>query len=141
MKEYFNYIDGKIYWKVRLSNRHKIGDEAASKHNKGYLATRIHGKAYLVHHVVWIMHNGPIPDGLEIDHFNGIRTDNRIENLRVMTRKENSQNTRHSKGVYWAHWTKRWRVCPQINGKQKHIGYFDNYDEARQAYLTEKNLT
>lgn len=60
--------------------------------NSGYISnsTKIGGK--LQHRIVWETFNGQIPDGLEIDHLNTIRTDNRLENLRVCTKSENMLN-------------------------------------------------
>ena len=49
-------------------------------------------KQFRVHRLVYEAFNGPIPDGMEIDHINTVRDDNRLVNLRCVTRKENCNN-------------------------------------------------
>ncbi|MCR1833101.1 HNH endonuclease [Oceanobacillus caeni] len=58
----------------------------------GYLIIKIKGKQFKAHRIVYAMHYGYFPDG-ELDHINRVRDDNRIENLRLATRKENTLNT------------------------------------------------
>lgn len=62
----------------------------------GYKACKLvlngYKKMVRLHRIVWISKNGPIPDGLMIDHINRNRIDNRIENLRLVNSKENAQN-------------------------------------------------
>ena len=60
----------------------------------GYLYCWHEGKRKLHHRVVWEQANGPIPAGSDIDHINGDRADNRLENLRLATRQENMQNAK-----------------------------------------------
>lgn len=61
------------------------------------------GKKYYVHRLVWIAFNGQIPEGLQVNHINEVKTDNRLSNLNLMTAKENtnwgSRNERISKPV------------------------------------------
>src|SRR5699024_11445694 len=60
---------------------------------------------------IWEMHHGKIPEGMEIDHINGIRDDNRIDNLRLVTSRTNDTNRAKSKantsGVVGVCWDKR----------------------------------
>lgn len=61
--------------------------------NHGYLmSTGRGGQNYLMHRVVWEACVGPIPDGLVINHKNGVKTDNRLTNLEVVTRAENNRH-------------------------------------------------
>lgn len=78
--------------------RYKSGDPIGSRDARedGYacirIGTRKSSKLILMHRAVWMYHNGEIPKGLQIDHINHDRSDNRIENLRLATNATNSQN-------------------------------------------------
>jgi hypothetical protein len=73
-----------------LVEKRTIVTGAVSK--AGYMRIRINGKVDYVHRVIWEHCNGPIPKGMHIDHINGIKSDNRIVNLRMVTPLENVQN-------------------------------------------------
>ena len=65
---------------------------------RGYIRLVINGKMIFEHRHVWEKHNGPIPDGYVIHHINGVRHDNRIENLEAMKRRDHSVH--HSPVIY-----------------------------------------
>lgn len=93
----YNHKTGILTWKVRAANCVKIGEEAGFKHGmEGYRCVCVNRKCYQVHRLCWEIENGDIPEGMEIDHINGVRDDNRIDNLRLVTKKENLKN----KGMY-----------------------------------------
>lgn len=73
-----------------ISCRKKGAEAGTSKGNHGYNMYK--GKP--LHNVVWILHNGSIPEGRVIDHKNGIINDNRIDNLRLCTRTQNNHNAK-----------------------------------------------
>ena len=81
------------------------------------------------------------PTGLDIDHINGNKLDNRIKNLRITTRSQNLQNQRidrhHTKsgirGVAWFSRDSKWRAYVNKDGKQHHLGYFESLEDAAQA--------
>lgn len=58
----------------------------------GYYQVRNYGKLFLVHRVIWELENGPIPDGMFVDHMDQDKLNNRLENLRLVTRAGNNQN-------------------------------------------------
>lgn len=101
-----------------------------------------------LHRFKWEIFNGPIPNGLVIDHINGDRLDNRLSdieednNLRLVNNSHNSHNIKvkmsgcSSKfvGVYWDKPRNKWRVASQITGKNHFIGRFDTEEEAAHAY-------
>lgn len=114
----------------------------ASVSKKGALAGSIFAKAYLAHRVAWAIHTGQWPKG-EIDHINGNRTDNRICNLRDVSKAENQRNAARRKdntsgfaGVY-KH-KNRYVAHIRIEGVQKVIGRFDTALEAHNFRQVEK---
>lgn len=81
------------------------------------------------------------PSGMDVDHINHDGLDNRRENLRVVTRRQNSQNLRgkpdcSSKypGVSWVKALSKWEAQAQVDGKKKHLGRFASEFEAARAY-------
>jgi hypothetical protein len=109
LQSLFDYdsINGGLYWKVRNGLRKTIGKRFGCLEKKsGYRKGTIQSKQYREHRLVWVYNNGDIPLGLEIDHDNadGPKDDNRIQNLRISTHKQNMQNSKSNikqyKGVY-----------------------------------------
>ena len=72
--------------------KNKFGNVIGTKKLNGYITVTLNGKQLLAHRIVWEAFNGEIPEGMEIDHINAIRNDNRLENLRLTTPKENRNN-------------------------------------------------
>jgi hypothetical protein len=107
--------------------------------NNGYAyrKTRVDGKTRLVY-----MHRdllGLVPgDGLQADHINGDKLDNRRANLRVCTNAQNGQNlhNRPYRGTSWDAPTNRWRARAKLNGKQHHLGLFVTREEAAAVAAT-----
>ena len=135
LRKVFTYVDGFLYWKIKPAACVAIGDQAGTaKGNNGYCRIQYKGSTYLVHRLVWIWHGNKLEDQMEIDHINRIREDNRIKNLRQVTRAENLAN---QKGLLvsfcpsvksknkWKAYTKQ---C--LSQKQKHLGYYRTREEA-----------
>lgn len=134
----FEYADGKLLWKVKRARCVKVGEEAGSLHD-GYVRLHLTGMGgkMFAHNIVWEMFHGPIPDGQMVDHINGDRSDNRIENLRLVTRSQNAMNQKLRKNsksgvknVTWYPSHNSWLVKLVVNGKRKHIGYFKDLELA-----------
>lgn len=88
------YTEGTLAWAVAPRRGVSIGKQIGRVTTNGYVRVTYRGRNYGVHRLVWEFHNGEIPEGYEVDHLNGVRTDNRIENLRLATRSQNSMNHR-----------------------------------------------
>jgi hypothetical protein len=118
------------------------GLPVGSAHKDGYLAVQVGPKKYLAHRLAWLYVFGLFPPN-EIDHRNGIRTDNRIANLRVATKPENQQNRALRNGRLGIDYHKgrgRWRARITVAGVVHCLGYFTEQDAAQAAYLRAKKL-
>ncbi|CAI1720970.1 Uncharacterised protein [Serratia grimesii] len=87
-----------LVWKRPLANRVKIGSAAGTLGKDGYWSVQVKGKKLAAHRVLWWLLRGEIPTGLCIDHVDGNRGNNRLENLRLCTRAQNNRNTRKRTG-------------------------------------------
>jgi hypothetical protein len=88
----YDYATGNLLWRVRKSPRNPVGSVAGHLHGTGYVKVRIDYKNYSAHRIVWLWHHGVWPTYM-IDHINGDRADNRIENLRDVSQSINCRNT------------------------------------------------
>lgn len=135
--------------KIRLAQRHNVDDRAdfliTGGNNEGYCRVSFDSKRYLAHRVAWIYVHGKWPE-LDIDHINGNKSDNRLENLRAVNRTTNLENLRKPKGENTASGflgvtvrnKHRYVAKIQVNKKSIHIGIFDTATEAHAAYLVVK---
>lgn len=148
--QYFRYEDGKIYWIAKTnfhSHNTKIWFEAGTNNGCGYKRVMVNGKHTMVHHIVWEMHNGEIPEGMEIDHADHDRQNNRIENLRLVSRAINMQNKSIYKnnstgacGVSYRKDTGKWRAIITVNKRKIYIGNYISFEEALSARLEAERL-
>lgn len=132
----FTYKNGSLYNKIPLQGR-TVNKKVGKNHISGYRTLLINNRIYSEHRIIWIYHFGNIPKGLEIDHINRIKDDNRIENLRLVTHQENTFN-KISNGYYWNLSKQKWHACIRINNKLITLGFFNKEEEARSAYLEAK---
>jgi hypothetical protein len=147
LREYFRYDDttGRFYW-IKNKHRATAGSLAGTLSNEGYLMLTLSRKKYSAHRVAWLFANGHWPKQ-HIDHINGIRSDNRICNLRDVSNKENLHNIRGpyssnktSKylGVHFCKTSKKWVSQIHANGKKTKIGQYDCEELAHESYIAEK---
>jgi hypothetical protein len=109
----------------------------------GYVKIQLGSLKRRAHRLAWLFVHGEEALG-QIDHINGDKSDNRIENLRVVTNQENQQNVKHARansktgilGVVRV--GRRFGAYIWHNGGQRYIGAFDSTEQASQAYFTKK---
>lgn len=135
---------GLFTWIAR-SGTAKAGAACVALDGGGYIQIRINRRAYKAHRLAWLYVHGKWPDKF-IDHINGVRTDNRLSNLREVDALLNQQNQRHSQGasrsgllgVSWHKPTGKWRARISVNKTAIHLGSFDSAEEAHAVYLAAK---
>lgn len=138
----FEYRNGRLFSRFKSSHI-SVGDEVGSVCGAhGYVMIGHGGRLLKAHRVVWELFNGPIPSGYEIDHINGRRDDNRIENLRCVTRADNTRNRcipkNNSTGTMGvkARANGKYQAVVDFEKKRIHLGTFENIDLAIAARLS-----
>jgi hypothetical protein len=121
--------------------KRRLGNPAGYLGHSGYFEVEILKLKMMAHRIVWILCKGNIPDGMTIDHSNGNRSDNRIENLQLMSYSANNRarnglsknNTSAYVGVYWHKPAHKWMATCHRE-KRIHLGYFNSPIRAARAY-------
>lgn len=135
---------GMFFWKKAPSGR-LPNQKAGGKDREGYIRIRIDNVKYAAHRLAWMYVHGDFPKNF-IDHINGIKSDNRICNIRDVTRSENMQNINRPQGknaylgVHLRKKNSKYQAKIGINGKQINLGDFSTAEEARNAYLDAKKI-
>jgi hypothetical protein len=140
LHELFEYReDGALVWKVQKAQRTQVGSVAGWQnqdvHGQRYMNVEVDGRAHKLHRLVFLWHHGYLPS--RIDHIDGNRLNNCIENLRPATASQNAMNGKHrvnntsgAKNVTHDKRSNKWRVLLQVCGKPKSLGYFDDFELA-----------
>ena len=127
---------GEFTWIKTRAGTALAGSIAGNIHIKGYRIISIFGKLYKAHRLAWLYTYGKWPED-QIDHINGNRDDNRIDNLRDVSSLENSRNSKirctNKSGVTGICRYKRnnkWVAQISVKGKVINLGHFDNFNDA-----------
>lgn len=127
---------GELRWRFPK----RFGKVAGALNAQGYVQVVYRYRFYRAHRLVFAFVHGRHPEGM-LDHINGIRNDNRPENLREVDAFQNganrglgSNNTSGYKGVSWSKSENRWRANVKVRGKTYSIGSFLTREEAVEAY-------
>lgn len=140
-REYLSYDSetGEISW-LKQGSGVMRGMIAGTVTNRGYRRIKLEGRQFLAHRLAWALYFNEQPSSF-IDHINGLRDDNRIINLRVVTRSQNNTNSAIRKdsktGVKGVRFMKRenkYAAIIKVNGRSEYIGYFDLLHDAAIAY-------
>lgn len=150
VREFLNYNPetGSFIWKHRsvdwfpdnrawrIWNTRFAGSSAGSLHSSGYMDIGLFGYPFRAHRLAWVYVHGEWPEH-EIDHINGVRDDNRIDNLRDVTSGSNKMNTKKpinnssgAIGVMYLARAKTWVAQIQFQGRNHHIGLFRTKEAA-----------
>lgn len=136
---------GAIHWIAKGKGMIKKKAAGTLLHS-GYLGICVGPKRWQAHRIAWALHHGAWPKD-QIDHINGIKTDNRICNLREATNSQNGKNLGLSKanksgvkGVSFENYTQRWKASIKVENKTISLGRFNSIEDAAIARrLAEKH--
>tara|TARA_R110000796_G_scaffold7451_1_gene25613 strand:- start:267 stop:749 length:483 start_codon:yes stop_codon:yes gene_type:complete len=147
----FKYENDKMYKLNKHTKKWTCCNDLKSD-KYGYIRVGINKKNYLLHRIIYKYFNedwdiSDISKNNQIDHININKSDNRIENLRILNSSQNNRNRNKFKncsskyiGVSWSKRDKKWVGTIRVCGKIKHIGYYDNEEEASEAYQKTYNI-
>jgi hypothetical protein len=137
LKELFDYKDGNLFWK-------KTKKQITNIEPIGYVRVCLNKKQYKAHRVIFLMHHGYLPEC--IDHIDGNKLNNKIENLRPATRQQNGQNSvmrknnkSGAKGVCWSKSANKWRVQINVNKEKKYFGVYEDLELAELVAIEARN--
>ena len=133
-KDVVRYEDGCLYWVKPIRLGMRGGTRAGTLAPSGYWLVGYQGIQAREHRIIWMLHHGEIPAGMQVDHINRDRSDNRIENLRLVTNRANSHNKEERKLPTNVMTRRgRFRVQVRVNGPKKTVGTYDTLEEAIEA--------
>jgi hypothetical protein len=130
---------GHFTWRENRGGRKFTGLPAGHTTRTGYVEITVDGSQYLAHRLAWLYANGEWPKQF-IDHINGIRSDNRIENLRDVDHWTNLQNSASNsaknntgkRGV--SLYRGQYKAEIRVNNARHYLGLFQTLEEAAAAY-------
>ena len=135
---------GGVEWNENAIHISRKGKRAGMLSEQGYYRISVNGKLLFAHRIAWFLYHGQWPLW-EIDHIDGDRTNNKIENLRDVSkninqwnRKARKSNTTGFVGVSFSKLHNKYRAQIQVRGKNKHVGLYMSPEEAYVAYCEKK---
>lgn len=130
----FTYENGNLYWAIKPAWNVHVGDVAGSFDGE-YCSVYVDNVKYKLHRIIFLYHHGYLPE--IVDHINGNKEDNRIENLRPATSMQNRHNSKTPitnksgvKGVCYDKYLNKWRVRITVNGVRNNFGNFEKIEDA-----------
>lgn len=154
LKSLFSYNkETGIFTRINNSYRkNNAGETIGYKNKKGYISVEVKVKGVkqklLAHRLAYTFTFGEIPQGMQIDHIDGDRSNNKINNLRCVTPRGNSENQKNAMpfnqtkliGVSFYKRDNIFTAQINVNGKKKHLGRFKTAEEANIAYVKAKRV-
>jgi len=141
LREWYKYeADTGNFYHAKKRRGVRDLDKPVGTVDNGYLRLRVNNELHRAHRLAWLYENGYIDEDTVIDHIDHNRMNNAINNLRAVSKAENSKNlsrpannTSGHTGVYQDRG--KWRSKITVDGKTKYLGTFDNIDDALNARL------
>ena len=147
LRSLFRYEDGQLFWMRQPSPRARvdIAKSAGAMKKDGYVRVRFRSRDYFLHRLIWILHNGAISDGLDVDHIDGIKSNSAINNLQLLTCRQNivksvlqsarAHNTSGFRGVYYEKTRGNYLAQLKFNGRHILSRRIPTFEEAKRLRL------
>jgi hypothetical protein len=147
----YDPAEGRFWWKCKSSRKIMVGAEAGhiqafvrKRKTTFYRVIRVRHRLFLAHRIAWLIENGNLPE-CRIDHIDGNTLNNKIDNFRLASNRQNLQNSQRRcdnksgyKGVSWDRINSKWVVRIRApDGSYKNLGRFDCAEIAHRAYCAE----
>ena len=148
LKELLNYnTETGIFTWIKSNFGVTLFSNAGTINSHGYVKIKIDGKSYNASRLAFLYINGKFPNN-QVDHINGIRSDNSYINLRDVTHSGNGQNKKIALsfnktkllGVSFYKAGNNYQASIGVNNRKKHLGYFDTAEDAHNAYVIAKRI-
>lgn len=146
LREVMSYDPKTGTFERRIHGAWNAKGSAHAKPVRGYVRLHVDGRQYFAHRLAWLYIYGCWPRQW-IDHINGVRSDNRIENLREadsLLNRENQHVARSDNqssgvlGVHWSAYHNKWKAHIRVCGKLRHLKYCATIEEAQSVYVEAK---
>ena len=131
----FDYKDGVLFRKNNKKQKN------GGKDKEGYSTIGLNGKNYFMHRLIYLFFHGYLPE--IVDHIDGNKSNNRIENLRPANSSTNGYNSKLSKkntsgykGVAWHQTSRKWKATINVNKKHIYLGTYNSAEEANKIVET-----
>ena len=138
---HYNPRTGVFVW-IKQRQRIAVGSVAGCIKGDGYSVIKVDDIDYYAQRLAWLYMEGYFPTGIDIDHIDQIKINNWWNNLRLISRQCNTRNSKTPnrntsgiKGVSWDKKSKKWYARIGINGNDKYLGQYNNFENAVCARL------
>lgn len=140
IRKIFYYFDGKLFWLQTINNRAKEDTAAGWVDSRGYIQVRYNNKYYRLARLIWMYHFGEIQDDMVVDHKDGNKLNNNIDNLRLATYSQSTCNTVSKenstgfRGVRKCYNKFSAYIRDPATKKRLYLGSYNSAEEASEAY-------
>ena len=130
---------GLLRWKIDYGSKNRTGNVAGTSNGKGYLRISINAERFTAHRLAWAFYYNQDPGGMQIDHIDKNKSNNKIINLRLASHRKNGANSGPRKnnklGARGVHYKNgKFMAAIEINGKNFYLGTYDTIEEASNVY-------
>jgi len=141
LREFLHYEPdtGLLRWKVNVGKKIKANSVAGSLRSQGYIDVKINHEIFKAHRLAWALYYNQDPGGMQIDHIDQNKSNNKIVNLRLANHVSNGANAGPRKnnklGVKGVHCERsKFKALIIKNAKKYHLGCYDTMEEASNVY-------